>query len=39
VAVEEFLARFPEFELADPDAVRWSVGQIRGPRQLPVRIL
>ncbi len=39
VAVEEFLTRFPEFELADPDAVRWSVGQIRGPRQLPVRIL
>jgi cytochrome P450 len=39
VAVEEFLARFPEFELADPAAVRWSVGQIRGPRQLPVRIL
>jgi cytochrome P450 len=39
VAVDEFLQRFPEFELADPDAVRWSVGQIRGPRQLPVRIL
>jgi cytochrome P450 len=39
VAVEEFLARFPEFELADPAAVVWSVGQIRGPRQLPVRIL
>ena len=39
VAVEEFLARFPEFELADPDAVVWSVGQIRGPRQLPVRVL
>jgi cytochrome P450 len=39
IAVDEFLQRFPEFELADPDAVRWSVGQIRGPRQLPVRIL
>jgi cytochrome P450 len=39
VAVEEFLARFPDFELADPAAVVWSVGQIRGPRQLPVRIL
>ncbi len=39
VAVEEFLGRFPEFELADPAAVRWSVGQIRGPRELPVRIL
>jgi cytochrome P450 len=39
VAVEEFLARFPDFELADPDAVEWSVGQIRGPRVLPLRIL
>ena len=39
VAVDEFLQRFPDFELADPDAVRWSVGQIRGPRQLPIRIL
>jgi hypothetical protein len=39
VAVAEFLTRFPEFELADPAAVRWSVGQIRGPRALPIRIL
>ncbi len=39
VAVEEFVARFPEFELADPEAVVWSVGQIRGPRKLPLRIL
>ena len=39
VAVEEFLRRFPDFELADPHAVRWSVGQIRGPRRLPLRML
>ena len=30
VAIEEFLGRFPDFELAGD--VRWSVGQIRGPR-------
>jgi cytochrome P450 len=36
VAVEEFLLRFPDFELAGD--VRWSAGQIRGPRQLPVRV-
>jgi cytochrome P450 len=36
VAVEEFVARFPRFELAGD--VTWSVGQIRGPRVLPVRI-
>ena len=40
VAVEEFLTAFPDFELADADddGVTWSVGQIRGPRTLPVRI-
>jgi cytochrome P450 len=38
VAVREWLARVPEFELADPEAVRWSTGQVRGPRTLPVRL-
>lgn len=38
VALEEWLAAFPEFELDDPDAVRWSGGQVRGPRILPVRV-
>jgi len=37
VAIEEFIRRFPRFELAGD--TRWSVGQIRGPRELPVRIL
>lgn len=39
IAVEEFLARFPDFELADPSEVTWSLGQVRGPRKLPVRVL
>jgi hypothetical protein len=38
VALEVWLAAFPSFELADPAAVRWSAGQVRGPRTLPVRI-
>jgi cytochrome P450 len=38
VALEEWLARYPDFELADPGAVTWSGGQIRGPRTLPVSI-
>ena len=38
VAVEVFIQRFPQFELADPSAVTWSLGQVRGPRKLPVRI-
>ena len=37
VAIEEFVRRFPEFELGGDTT--WSVGQIRGPRRLPVRIL
>ena len=39
VALEEWLARYPDFELADPSAVTWSGGQVRGPRTLPVTIL
>jgi cytochrome P450 len=38
VALETWLARFPVFELADPEAVTWSPGQVRGPRTLPLRI-
>lgn len=39
VAIEEFIKRYPRFELAEPDAVTWAPGQIRGPRNLPIRIL
>jgi hypothetical protein len=38
VALEVWLERVPEFSLADPSAVAWSAGQIRGPRTLPLRI-
>ena len=41
VALEVWLARIGEFTLAEPDnpaAVRWSTGQIRGPRALPLKI-
>ena len=37
VAIEEFVTRFPSFELAGD--VRWSIGQVRGPRVMPIRIL
>jgi cytochrome P450 len=39
VALQEWLARYPDFELADSAAVTWSGGQVRGPRTLPVNIL
>jgi cytochrome P450 len=38
IALEVWLERIPEFALADPSAVTWSSGQIRGPRVLPLRI-
>jgi cytochrome P450 len=38
VALEVWLARVPVFTLADPSAVTWSTGQIRGPRTLPLRL-
>ena len=38
VALDVWLARIPEFTLADPAAVTWAAGQIRGPRALPLRI-
>ncbi|HVM10515.1 MAG TPA: cytochrome P450 [Acidimicrobiales bacterium] len=37
VALEVWLETFgADFELADAEAVRWSAGQVRGPRVLPV---
>jgi cytochrome P450 len=38
VALEVWLERIPSFTLADPSAVTWATGQIRGPRTLPLRI-
>jgi cytochrome P450 len=38
VALEVWLQRIPEFSIADPSAVTWAPGQIRGPRTLPLRI-
>jgi cytochrome P450 len=38
VAVDEWLRRYPDFELADAGAVKWSAGQVRGPRSVPIRI-
>ncbi len=38
VAVEEWLARMPDFDVTDPADVTWAGGQVRGPRSIPVRI-
>jgi cytochrome P450 len=38
VALHEWLQAFPVFEVADPAAIRWSTGQIRGPRALPLAV-
>ena len=36
VAIEEWMKAIPEFELAPDADVRWSEGQIRGPRTVPI---
>jgi cytochrome P450 len=36
VAIEEWLKRIPDFRLDPAGRVTWSVGTVRGPRQLPV---
>ncbi|MGO9559165.1 MAG: cytochrome P450 [Acidimicrobiales bacterium] len=36
VALEEWLARIPEFRLDDSAEVTWAGGQVRGPRSVPV---
>jgi cytochrome P450 len=38
IAIEEWIKRYPDFELTDPAAVTWSGGQVRGPRSIPVRV-
>jgi cytochrome P450 len=38
VALERILARTGDLRLADPEAVTWSVGQVRGPRRLPLQV-
>jgi cytochrome P450 len=39
LAIEEFIKRYPRFELADAEGVTWAPGQVRGPRQIPLRVL
>jgi cytochrome P450 len=38
VAVEQWLKRIPQFELDTSRPTTWSVGTVRGPRLLPVKI-
>jgi cytochrome P450 len=38
IALEEWLAKFPDFTLAPGAVVEWSSGTIRGPRQIPLVI-
>ena len=38
VAVEEWLARFPDFNLTPGATATWSEGTVRGPRTLPITL-
>lgn len=40
VALETWLARIPQFEMTiDEDEIEWTVGPVRGPRRVPLRII
>jgi cytochrome P450 len=38
VAVEEWLRRIPEFSVVEGGKVTWAGGQVRGPRNIPVKV-
>lgn len=38
VAIEEWLAVMPEYEITDQAKVTWAGGQVRGPRNVPIRV-
>ena len=38
VAIEEWLKRFPEFEITRGATTTWSEGTVRGPRKMPISI-
>ncbi|HKK30264.1 MAG TPA: cytochrome P450 [Alphaproteobacteria bacterium] len=39
VALRCWFERFKDFELCDPAAVTWAGGQVKGPRNVPIRVL
>lgn len=39
VALHEFVTRFPRFEVDSSKPMAWSVGQIKGPKVVPLHIL
>lgn len=39
VALEEWLARIPEFAIAPEAEITWAGGQVRGPRSIPVVVV
>jgi len=38
VAIQEFIKRYPTFTLENPNEVTFSPGQVRGARNLPIRV-
>jgi cytochrome P450 len=38
IAIEEWLARFPDFSVTEGKQTTWSEGTVRGPRRLPITI-
>jgi hypothetical protein len=38
VALEEFIKRYPKFQIDDSSDVTWAQGQVRGPRHIPMKV-
>jgi hypothetical protein len=38
IAIEEWLARFPDFTVTEGKQTTWSEGTVRGPRRLPITV-
>lgn len=38
VAIDEWLRAIPDFELATDEPIPWTLGQVRGPERVPVRV-
>jgi cytochrome P450 len=38
VALEEWLAKFPDFVLSPGAVVKWSIGTVRSPWEIPVTL-
>lgn len=39
IGLQEWLGAIPNYEMADAEPVRWSLGQVRGPEDVRIRVI